>query len=54
LNRTLVLEAELQLQAGRYERSEDRIDYRAGYRVRTVITRNERITYPIPVHLNKK
>jgi transposase-like protein len=48
LNRTLVLEAELQLQAGRYERSEDRIDYRAGYRTRTVITRKGTYTLRVP------
>jgi putative transposase len=48
LNRTLVLEAELQLQAKRYERSEDRIDYRAGYRTRTVITRKGTFTLRVP------
>ena len=38
LNRVLRLQADLQLQAGRYQRSLERLDYRAGYRTRTVIT----------------
>ena len=38
LNGVLRLQADLQLQAGRYQRSEDRVDYRAGYRLRTLVT----------------
>jgi putative transposase len=38
LNRVLRIQADLQLRAGRYQRSLDRQDYRAGYRPRTVVT----------------
>jgi putative transposase len=38
LNETLGIEADLQLDAQWYERTVKRIDYRAGYRYRTVIT----------------
>jgi putative transposase len=38
LNKTLGIEADLQIGAGWYERTLKRIDYRAGYRDRTVVT----------------
>ena len=38
LNKVLRIEADLQLRADPYERTLERLDYRAGYRRRTVIT----------------
>jgi len=37
LNRMLRLQADRQLRAGRYQRSLERLDYRAGYRARTLL-----------------
>ena len=38
LNKVLRIEADLQLRADPYERTLERVDYRAGYRRRSVIT----------------
>jgi putative transposase len=48
LNRVLRLQADLQLQAGRYERKLERRDYRAGYRPRTLVTTKGTLDLRVP------
>ena len=52
LNSVLQAESEEQLSAGRYQRSDERTDYRNGSRDRELNTRIGRITLHVPRHRN--
>lgn len=50
LNEVLKTQSEAQLQAKRYDRTEERTDYRNGYRDRELTTRLGKITLHVPRH----
>ena len=52
VNSILRAESEEQLSAGRYQRSDERTDYRNGSRDRELNTRIGRITLHVPRHRN--
>ncbi len=48
LNKVLRIEADLQLRADPYERTLERVDYRAGYRTRSVVTPKAEYVLTVP------
>ena len=48
LNKVLRIEADMQLRADPYERTLERLDYRAGYRIRTVVTTKGTVELRVP------
>ena len=50
LNQALKYQSDQQLQAKPYERSDERTDYRNGYRERDLVTRVGTITLRVPRH----
>lgn len=53
LNEIMIAESEEQICAGRHERSEERTDYRNGFRERPLTTRIGTITLNVPRHRNQ-